>query len=164
MAGWREATARITHGVLRGAFLLALIALGSLFVVQIALIAARSVLAVTFAWLPELATALLAATIVFATGWTVSQGRHVAVDVWSSRWTNGQRRWRDRAGFFLLALPMAGTIGWTAWPYIAQAWAFREGSAELSGLPGLFLVKSLLGIFAGLLVLGAMALALRRSP
>ena len=45
---------------------------------------------------------------------------------------------------------MCALIAWVAWPYVAAAWAVREGSQEGSlGIPGVYLLKSVILVFAG---------------
>ncbi len=75
----------------------------------------------------------------------------------------GGRRWSTCSGALLLLLPMCAAIGWAAWPYVAQAWAVREGSRETSGLPGVYLLKSVILVFAVQLALQGVAMALRAA-
>jgi TRAP-type mannitol/chloroaromatic compound transport system permease small subunit len=59
---------------------------------------------------------------------------------------------------------MCALIAWVAWPYVAAAWAVREGSQEGSlGIPGVYLLKSLVLVFAGLLALQGVALAIHSA-
>ena len=69
------------------------------------------------------------------------------------------------SGRFLL-VPMMLAIGWASLPYVGQSWAILEGSAEVSGLPAIFLLKTLLPVFAVLmLVAGCVRLVrLNRRP
>ena len=46
-----------------------------------------------------------------------------------------------------------------AWPYVAASWAVFEGSPETSGIPAVFLLKSLLLVFAGLIALQGLSMA-----
>ncbi|HSA81836.1 MAG TPA: hypothetical protein VLE23_13555, partial [Geminicoccaceae bacterium] len=55
-------------------------------------------------------------------------------------------------------------IAWVAWPYVASAWAVREGSQEGSlGIPGVYLLKSVILVFAGLVALQGLALAIHSA-
>ena len=59
---------------------------------------------------------------------------------------------------------MCALIAWVAWPYVAAAWAVREGSPEGSlGIPGVFLLKSVILVFAALLALQGVALAIHSA-
>ena len=46
-------------------------------------------------------------------------------------------------------------------PYVAQSWSVLEGSKETSGIQGIFLLKTMILVFATLLPLQGLALAAR---
>jgi len=50
-----------------------------------------------------------------------------------------------------------------SWDYVAASWAAREGSRDPGGLPGWYLLKSLLPLSAALLMLQAVAETLRAA-
>jgi TRAP-type mannitol/chloroaromatic compound transport system permease small subunit len=56
---------------------------------------------------------------------------------------------------------MAGLILWLSVPYALNSWAILEKSQETAGLPAVFLLKSAIPLFAGLLFLQAVAEAVR---
>ena len=58
------------------------------------------------------------------------------------------------------ALPILFII-WISWPYVMNAWEVKESSREAGGLPGGYLIKSLILIMATLLIVQASALSLR---
>ena len=80
--------------------------------------------------------------------------RHVRIDVFSERWRDDRRRRVDRIGILVLLIPMMLVIGVSSFSYVAQSWSVLEGSAEISGLPGLFMMKSLIPVFALLMLVG----------
>jgi TRAP-type mannitol/chloroaromatic compound transport system permease small subunit len=43
-------------------------------------------------------------------------------------------------------------IFWASWEYVLTSWSFEEGSPEAGGLPGVFLLKSLLLVMPTLLI------------
>ena len=51
-------------------------------------------------------------------------------------------------------------ITWVSWEYISDSWAVNEGSREAGGLAGVFLLKSLILVFTGLLILQGIAQAM----
>ncbi len=67
----------------------------------------------------------------------------------------------DLAGSLLLLIPVCLVILIISWPYVAGSWTIMEGSRESSGLPILFLLKSLLLAFPVLLILQGVATACR---
>jgi TRAP-type mannitol/chloroaromatic compound transport system permease small subunit len=50
---------------------------------------------------------------------------------------------------------------WLSWPYAARSWAVLERSQEASGLPLVFLLKTLIPLFAALMALQGAAQAAR---
>ena len=60
-------------------------------------------------------------------------------------------------------LPFALAVMVLSVPYVARSWAILEGSRETSGLPALFLLKTLIPLFALLLGLQGFAQAIRAA-
>lgn len=94
-------------------------------------------------------------------GYTLLHDGHVRVDVWYAK---AGPRWRaavNLGGALLLLLPLCGYTLWSSWDYVLQAWVVREGSTEASGLAYLYLLKTVIPVFAVLLALQGLVLALR---
>ena len=100
---------------------------------------------------------------VFMTGmaYTLQLDGHVRVDIFYARFSPRARAWVDLLGDALFLLPFMGFAAWISWPYIHESWAVLEGSREAGGLPGVFLLKSLILLMAALLALQAIARILR---
>ena len=123
--------------------------------VQLAIVLARYLFAVNFLWLQELALYLHASVFMLAAAWSLTRDKHVRIDIF--RGGEAARRRLDRTGTLLMLVPMMGVIGVVSLPYVGQSWSILEGSAEVSGLPGLFLLKSLLPIFTVLMLLAGIS-------
>ena len=67
----------------------------------------------------------------------------------------------DLAGSVLLLLPFALVLVGLSLPYAARSWAIFERSQEASGLPLVYLLKSLIPLFAALMALQGVAQAIR---
>ena len=52
---------------------------------------------------------------------------------------------------------------WLSVPYAARSWAILERSQEASGLPLVFVLKTLIPVFAGLMALQGVAQAIRAA-
>jgi TRAP-type mannitol/chloroaromatic compound transport system permease small subunit len=99
-----------------------------------------------------------------AAGYTLLHNGHVRCDIFYAAATPRRKALIDLIGVFIFLLPMCALIAWVAWPYVAAAWAVREGSQEGSlGIPGVFLLKSIVLVFAGLLALQGVALAIHSA-
>ncbi len=131
-------------------------------VLQFGIVLARYLFAVNYLWLQELALYGHAALFMLASAWTLMRDRHVRIDVFSERWRDDRRRRVDRIGILVLLIPMMLVIGVSSFSYVAQSWSVLEGSAEISGLPGLFMMKSLIPVFALLMLVAGLLRWVRR--
>jgi len=102
-------------------------------------------------------------SIVFLMGaaYTLQQDAHVRVDIFYSRLSKTGKAWIDLLGHIFILLPVMVFIIWISWPYVMNAWEVKESSREAGGLPGVYLIKSLILIMATLLIVQASALSLR---
>jgi TRAP-type mannitol/chloroaromatic compound transport system permease small subunit len=99
-----------------------------------------------------------------AGGYTLLHDGHVRCDIFYAAASPRRRAVIDLIGVAVFLLPTCVLIAWAAWPYVAQAWAVREGSPEGSlGIPGVFLLKSVILVFAALVTLQGVALALHSA-
>jgi TRAP-type mannitol/chloroaromatic compound transport system permease small subunit len=69
----------------------------------------------------------------------------------------------DLCGALLLLLPFMLVLLWFAVPYVARSWAIWETSRETSGLPAVYLLKTLIPLFALLMALQGVAQAIRAA-
>lgn len=99
-----------------------------------------------------------------AAGYTLLHNGHVRCDIFYSGASPRAKAAIDLFGVLVFLFPMCALITWVAWPYVAASWAVREGSPEGSlGLPAVFLLKSVILVFAGLLSLQGLSLALHSA-
>jgi TRAP-type mannitol/chloroaromatic compound transport system permease small subunit len=69
----------------------------------------------------------------------------------------------DLVGALLLLLPFMLVLFWLSVPYAARSWAILEHSQEASGLPLVFVLKTLIPLFALLMALQGLAQAIRAA-
>src|SRR3954471_15087478 len=130
-------------------------------VVGFAIVLMRYVLGLGSLWLQESVVYAHAALFLLATAWTLKEGGHVRVDVFYATASPRARAWVDLLGALLLLLPFALATMWFALPYVERSWAILERSRETSGLPLVFVLKTLIPLFAVLLGLQGIAQAVR---
>lgn len=94
-------------------------------------------------------------------GYALMRDAHVRVDVFYRRASERARSWVNLCGVLLLLWPLCAMIFYVAWPYVGAAWAVREGSREASGIPGIYLLKTVILVFAALMFAQGLSLALR---
>jgi TRAP-type mannitol/chloroaromatic compound transport system permease small subunit len=130
-------------------------------IVQVAVVLMRYVLGVGSIWLAEAVVYAHATVFMGAAAWTLQTGGHVRVDIFYAGASPRARALVDLAGALLLLLPFVGVLAWFSLPYAARSWAILERSRESSGLPLVFLLKTLIPAFALLLGLQGIAQAAR---
>lgn len=154
LAGWLEAPIRVI-GVLCGWLVLACVLL-TFAVVVLRYGFSRSGVAAQ-----ELVLHLNAAVFLLGGAWALLHDRHVRVDIAFQGWPPRTQARVELAGIVLLLLPFCVFWLWISLDYVAASWRVAEGSREVGGLPGVYLVKTLIPVAAGLLVLAGVARALR---
>ncbi len=100
---------------------------------------------------------LHACVFMLGMAWALRHDRHVRVDVLQARFSPRTRSWIELGGHLLLLLPFALFLLWISLDYVAASWQVGESSREPGGLPGLFLLKSLIPLSAWLLALQSLA-------
>ncbi|TMJ32789.1 MAG: TRAP transporter small permease subunit [Alphaproteobacteria bacterium] len=89
-----------------------------------------------------------AALFLLAAAWTLQQDGHVRVDVFYSKASARTKALVDLLGALLFLLPFMAVIIFFALPYVARSWSVLERSRETSGLPFVYLLKTLVPLFA----------------
>ncbi len=148
---------RLTAAIGRAVAWLALV----IVVLQFALVIARYALGLGSIWLTETVTYANAALFLLAAAWTLSTGGHVRVDIFYAHAAPRTRAVIDFIGGLLLLLPFALVLIWLSAPYAARSWAILERSQEASGLPLVFVLKTLIPVFALMMALQGVAQAIR---
>lgn len=89
----------------------------------------------------------------FGVAYTLKEQGHVRVDIFYSRLSEQRRAWVDLFGALFFLVPSSCFIIWISWDYVAISWRIQEGSAESSGLPFVYLLKTVILILPALLLL-----------
>ena len=130
---------------------------------EFALVLMRYVLGVGSIWLQESVLYAHGAVFMLAAAWTLAADGHVRVDIFYADAAPRSKALVDLLGALLLLLPFALALVVLSWRYAGRSWAIFEGSRETSGMPAVFLLKSLIPLFAALLALQGLAQALRAA-
>ncbi|MFZ0123288.1 MAG: TRAP transporter small permease subunit [Xanthobacteraceae bacterium] len=112
-------------------------------------------------WLQETVVYAHAALFMLAAAWTLAAGGHVRVDIFYARTSARHRAWVDLLGTAFFLLPFMAALLILSLPYVARSWAILERSRETSGLPFVFVLKTLIPMFAALMLLQGASLAIR---
>jgi TRAP-type mannitol/chloroaromatic compound transport system permease small subunit len=102
-----------------------------------------------------------AALFMLAAAWTLRENGHVRVDIFYADAPPRRKALVDLLGALLLLIPFALSLLILSLPYVARSWSILERSRETSGLPLVWLLKTLIPAFALLLILQGISQALR---
>ena len=78
---------------------------------------------------------------------------HVRVDVMYRKMLPRKQAWVNLTGTLIFLIPVCITVIVISFPYVAKSWQLLESSQEAGGLPLVFLLKSLIPLFACLTLL-----------
>lgn len=148
---------RLTAAIGRTAAWLALF----IVLVQFVVVLVRYAVGLGSIWLTESILYAHAGLFMLAAAWTLAADGHVRVDVFYAQATSRRKALIDLLGSVVLLLPFAVALAVLSLPYVARSWAILEGSREASGLPLVFLLKTLIPLCAALLALQGLAQILR---
>ncbi|MCY4098735.1 MAG: TRAP transporter small permease subunit [Rhodospirillales bacterium] len=122
-----------------------------------------------FIWMQESVRFMYAAVFLLGAGYTLKHDGHVRVDMLYERMGLQRRAWVDLLGTLLFLFPVCFSVIYFSWDYVLNSWADFEGSIEERGLHAVYLLKTCIWLFAGLLILQGLATVIRtihslRSP
>jgi TRAP-type mannitol/chloroaromatic compound transport system permease small subunit len=104
-----------------------------------------------------------AALVLLAAAWTLQIGGHVRVDIFYAAAAPKARALIDLIGALVFLLPFAAVLALLSIPFAARSWTVLERSREASGLPSVYLLKTLIPVFAVLLALQGVAAVIRAA-
>ena len=122
-------------------------------VMTCAVVIARYVFNVGSISLQESIMYMHGAVFMLAIGFTLKEHGHVRVDVFYEKFSPETKITINIAGHLLFLLPFCVFVLWTSIDYVSFAWSLKESSAQPGGLPGVYLLKSLIPAMAILLML-----------
>ncbi|HXQ83389.1 MAG TPA: TRAP transporter small permease subunit [Xanthobacteraceae bacterium] len=102
-----------------------------------------------------------AAVFMLAAAWTLQIDGHVRVDIFYAQAKPRTRAIVNLLGAIIFLAPFAAVLAMLSVPYVARSWTILERSRETSGLPFVYLLKTLIPLFALLLGLQGVAQAIR---
>lgn len=148
---------RMTAVIGRTAAWLVIIIVG----LEFALVVARYLFSLGSIWASETVIYAHAALFLLAAAWTLQLNGHVRVDIFYADAKPRTRALIDLVGAVVFLLPFAAALLWLSTPYAARSWVILERSQETSGLPLVFVLKTLIPVFALLIGLQGVAQIIR---
>jgi TRAP-type mannitol/chloroaromatic compound transport system permease small subunit len=115
----------------------------------------------SYVWMQDLYVWLSGAMFTGVAGYALLRDDHVRVDILYRPWSPRGKAIADLIGVVVFLLPFVIVVASFGWTYIARSWRLFEGSANVGGMPGLFILKSFILVFCGLVGLQGIAWACR---
>lgn len=126
-----------------------------------AVVIMRYVFSIGFVWMQDLYVWMNGAMFMGVAGYTLLKNGHVRVDIFYRPASLRFKAWIDILGSLLFVAPFIWILVHYSLPFVQRSWRFYEGSANYGGMPGLFVLKSFVLVFAAVIGLQALAMLLR---
>ena len=112
-------------------------------------------------WLQESYIWTHALAILLGSGYAFLNGGFIKVDMVYNRMSDRGRAWIDLGGVIVFLAPFVTMIAVSGWGFFLSSWRMAERSAYEGGLPALYALKGTLMLFAVLVAMQGVAVALR---
>jgi TRAP-type mannitol/chloroaromatic compound transport system permease small subunit len=130
-------------------------------VVCFTVVVQRYLFATSFVWMQDLYIWLNGAMFTAVAGFALMRGDHVRVDIFYRPATARTKALVDLFGSLFFLLPFCWIVNLYSMPFVQRAWGYSEGSANVGGMPGLYILKAFIIVFVLLLALQGLAMILR---
>lgn len=121
----------------------------------------RYVFSTSFVWMQDLYIWLNGAMFTAVAGFALLRNDHVRVDIFYRPASTRNKAIVDLIGVVFFLLPFCWIVAYYGWSFVSRSWRLSEASANVGGMPGLFILKSFIIAFAVLIALQGIAMALR---
>ncbi|HRQ58119.1 MAG TPA: TRAP transporter small permease subunit [Azoarcus taiwanensis] len=126
-----------------------------------AVVVERYLFSTTRLWMQDLYVWLNGAMFTAVAGYALFRNQHVRVDIFYRPASNRRKAIADLIGVCAFLLPFMYIVTTYSMTYVQRSWRFMEGSANVGGMPGLYILKSFLFVFTALVALQGLAMLIR---
>ncbi|MBE7733048.1 TRAP transporter small permease subunit [Devosia faecipullorum] len=112
-------------------------------------------------WMQDLYVWLSGAMFTGVAGFALLRQDHVRVDIFYRPASLRRKAIADLIGVVFFLIPFMVVVWTYAFPAIRRSWGFYEASSNIGGMPGLFILKTFILVFAILVGLQGIAMAAR---
>ena len=98
-------------------------------------------------WMQESVVFMHGLVFMLAAGYTLLAEEHVRIDILYRPMSEKKKAIVNIIGILLLLFPTCFVMFYYGYPYVSDSWSVHEGSMEAGGLPGVFVLKSVILIF-----------------
>ncbi len=149
----------VNHRIGRGAAWLTL----AMVLVQFLVVVMRYVFGIGSIMMQEAIVYMHGVLFMVAAADTLLHDGHVRVDIFYATASAKRRALVNLLGCTLFILPFCILLLYVSYDYIAIAWSVREGSRETSGIPAVYLLKTVIMVFAIQLALQAVSQIIKNA-
>lgn len=121
----------------------------------------RYVFSNTRLWMQDLYVWLNGAMFTAVAGYALYRNDHVRVDIFFRPASLRRKAIADLIGVVLFLWPFMYVVWSYGYTFVARSWQYLEASQNVGGMPGLFILKSFILVFAVLMALQGLAMAIR---
>lgn len=121
----------------------------------------RYFFSIGFVWLQDLYVWMNALMFTGIAGFTLLRNGHVRVDIFYRTASAPRRALVDIFGCVFFIGPFVYVLFAWSLPYVQRSWRFLESSTNAGGMPGLYVVKTFVLVFATVIAIQALAMVLR---
>ena len=111
-------------------------------------VAARYIFNIGSIGVQELVMYLHGSVFMIGTAFTLKEKGHVRVDVLREKFSEKTKAIIEIAGTLFFLMPFCFFIFFASLEYVGFAWSIKESSPDPGGLPGVFLLKTLIPVMA----------------
>lgn len=129
-------------------------------VVCFTVVVQRYIFATSYVWMQDLYIWLNGAMFTAVAGFALMRNDHVRVDIFYRPAKEKTKAVVDLVGSVLFLLPFCAVVYIYSMPFVTRAWSYTEASANVGGMPGLYILKSFIIGFVVLLALQGVAMIL----
>jgi TRAP-type mannitol/chloroaromatic compound transport system permease small subunit len=126
-----------------------------------AVVVERYLFSTTRLWMQDLYVWLNGAMFTAVAGYALFRNQHVRVDIFYRPASIRRKAIADLIGVCAFLLPFMYIVITYSMTYVQRSWRFMEGSANIGGMPGLYILKSFLLVFTALVALQGLAMLIR---
>jgi TRAP-type mannitol/chloroaromatic compound transport system permease small subunit len=112
-------------------------------------------------WMQDLYPWLNGVMFTAIAGYALYRNDHVRVDIFYRPASHLRKAWLDLLGVCIFLLPFAYIIWAYSLVFVQRSWGLYEASANPGGMPGLFILKSFILVFAVVIGMQGIAMAIR---
>lgn len=121
----------------------------------------RYLFSTTRLWMQDLYVWMNGAMFTTVAAFALLREDHVRVDIFYRGARDRTKAIADLVGVVFFLLPFVSVVFIYGLPFVQRSWKYMEGSANVGGMPGLYVLKTFVLVFAVLIGLQALAMVIR---